>query len=135
MGSILHRIGVAFGLHRGLWPKQTDVPPPAADGSYARLASAALAQLDHAVEALPGWNGVKDASVESRCTYGHTHIKVVLVRTDELAVPLDQRKAAARRAMREILAAYCERALPGDGFEQHRACGDSQVTIEVKWVV
>ena len=110
-------------------------PKPAVRAIADEGSPAALAQLDHAVEALPGWNGVRDARVESQCTYGHTHIKIVLVRTDELAVPLDQRKAAARRAMREILAAYCERALPGDGFEQHRACGDAQVSIDVRWVI
>lgn len=116
-----------------LWPAESE--PPRADGSFELLAAVALAQLERTLAVLPGWHGLEDGRVESRCSYGHTHVRIEVVRTSAVAVPHDQRLAAAKRAMRDILRTYTERALPGEGFEQHRAIGDSSLTLEVRWIL
>ncbi len=120
---------------RGLWPKQEGVPPPRADGTLVTLEAAVLAQLGHLLEALPSWDGVVDAQVMSRCTYGHTHVELVVTRTDELAAEPGRRLLLARTELRQLLVDYCRLAVPGSGWERERAIGDSTLEMRVRWVL
>ena len=123
-----------FGPAHGLWPTHK-APPPRPDGSSQWLEAIVLAQVEATLGALPSWNGAKDAGAASSATYGHTYVRIVFVRTDELAVAESARLAAARRFMRQVIADYVRTALPGDGWERTQTCGDSLMRVEVRWIV
>lgn len=133
--SLRSKLSAALGIGRGLWPKQTEVPPPRVDASSHALEMAAVAQLQALLDALPAWDGAIDAQATNRATYGHTHVHLTITRTDPLAVPPGQRQVAAYRSIRDVLRDYVKSAQPGDGFRRHFQCGDSELVVEIQWSV